>query len=632
MTVERANVPDAYTYRMIEKLAEELPPSQFLREFTENGSQNGATKVVWGVTLFPVEQEDGSIKHVPKLSVVDNGVGMSPVELDRNLRTMYETGNGKKYGENFGIGARISAATRNKAGIYFLSWQNGVGHYTLFCQDENGQYGLHQHSSHKNATILPIPDKFTEWTKFLEKPDMISSSGTKVIFLGNSEDEITSLPTFSGLRAAHFISEYLNHRYFKIPESLDIQAYDICLGKRDGKENLEGRISSENRSRGETHRRVRGIGHYLEDKKKRSGSVELRDTSGSLKAVAHWWEYNTSDTGSSRYIANKGRIGLLYKNEVYGLSSLRSLYSSFGLIYGIDKIFILVEPVSESCVIQATRTGLCDTNGVAITAQDFAQYFKENLPKELEELQDAGGKELASAEKDIIKERLSELLKLFSSISKFNPFGKENSGEAKEGLLLKDDQGSENTPDKIKLVEPKEPIKDDSADNEDPEESIPDETPPENKKEPKTPPRYKFRDKIASDSIGENNGSTTPDIDLPRVEWSDEESLIAAYYDKGENTLSIYRNFSELKKFKSFMLKDFDSHKGDLINNVIETRYEINLTEYVVTAKNLTMVSPESFDNNQGSKALDESSLTVVASMRLALIDKVRADLRKAVL
>ena len=69
---------------------------------------------------------------------------------------------------NFGIGAKIAAATRNHAGLIYLSWKDGQGAMIHLWRDpETGQYGLRQfqHPDGNFAHWLPIESSV--------KPEMI---------------------------------------------------------------------------------------------------------------------------------------------------------------------------------------------------------------------------------------------------------------------------------------------------------------------------------------------------------------------------------------------------------------------------------------------------------------------------
>jgi len=54
---------------------------------------------------------------------------------------------------NYGVGATVAAATRNHAGLIYLSWKDGVGSMIHLWRDPaTGQYGLRQFQ-HKDGTF-----------------------------------------------------------------------------------------------------------------------------------------------------------------------------------------------------------------------------------------------------------------------------------------------------------------------------------------------------------------------------------------------------------------------------------------------------------------------------------------------
>ena len=109
---------------------------------------------------------------------------------------------------NYGVGAKIAAATRNHAGLVYLSWKGGKGAMIHLWRDPaTGQYGLRQ---------MHRPDgSFEHWGEIDEdvRPEIIGEHGTKIILYGNAEDQDTmKAPRKPGHPRP--IAKYLNTRYF----------------------------------------------------------------------------------------------------------------------------------------------------------------------------------------------------------------------------------------------------------------------------------------------------------------------------------------------------------------------------------------------------------------------------------
>jgi len=166
---------------------------------------------------------------------------------------------------NYGVGAKIAAATRNHAGLIYMSWKNGVGSMIHLWRDpEDGCYGLRQ---------IERPDgSFGHWAELEDdvKPEMIGDHGTKVILLGNALGQDTMRAPEGAASPSRWIAKYLNSRYFDLPPNVSIRA----------REGWEHPRSDRDRN---ILRTITGQKKYLEDHSQASGVVSLTGAS------AHWW-------------------------------------------------------------------------------------------------------------------------------------------------------------------------------------------------------------------------------------------------------------------------------------------------------------------------------------------------------
>ena len=201
---------------LIDRLGRDCAPDQYLRELTQNAIEaiikSGRTdgRIVWDF----VEQNG-----VRKLCICDNGIGMAGDELVRYINSLSSSGSIQGMDSNYGVGAKIAAATRNPEGLVYLSWQEGFGAGIQLVRDGSGQYGLLQFPDHRHV--------FDAEREMLPRQnDVIDGEGTCVILLGNEANEDTAVgPT------AQWIRRYLNTRYFTIPRSISIQCR--AVGKTD---------------------------------------------------------------------------------------------------------------------------------------------------------------------------------------------------------------------------------------------------------------------------------------------------------------------------------------------------------------------------------------------------------------
>src|ERR1700733_12792852 len=163
---------------LIDRLGRDCAPDQYLRELTQNsieaiirtGRPDG--RIVWDF----VEQSG-----VRKLCICDNGVGMAGDELVRYINSLSSSGSVQGMDSNYGVGAKIAAATRNPEGLVYLSWQDGAGAGIQLVKDGSGQYGLLQFSDFRHV--------FDPEKDVLPPNEVIDESGTCVILLGNEPNE-----------------------------------------------------------------------------------------------------------------------------------------------------------------------------------------------------------------------------------------------------------------------------------------------------------------------------------------------------------------------------------------------------------------------------------------------------------
>src|SRR4051812_47915772 len=100
---------------LIENWGKDCPPLQQIRELTQNsieaiqrgGYQKGT--IVWD---YHPEYLDSS--GIYKLSITDDGLGMTPADMKKYLNSLSSSGGTQGFDKNYGIGAKIAAATRNK--------------------------------------------------------------------------------------------------------------------------------------------------------------------------------------------------------------------------------------------------------------------------------------------------------------------------------------------------------------------------------------------------------------------------------------------------------------------------------------------------------------------------------------
>jgi hypothetical protein len=407
----------ANTGFMLDRLGRDCAPLQFLRELTQNAFEAvQALPKATGDVIWDVDWDYLALTDVYKLSVIDTGVGMTGDEMVTYINQLSSSVHEQSHEGNFGVGAKIAAATRNHEGLIYLSWKAGVGSMIhIWRSPSTGEYGLRQFERPDGtfAHYANVEDSL--------KPEQIGEHGTKVVLLGNSADQNTMLPPEGTATPSRWIARYLNTRYFQIPSGVTVRAREGWENPRtDGDRNLL--------------RKVTGEKEYLDSHAEASGTVPL--TNGN----AHWWILKNEKalTQNSGYIASSGHSAALYQDELYELATGRAGVARlqlFGIIFGYQRVVLYLEPASDDAAADLTtntaRTQLI-FKGDQLPWAEWAAEFRENKPKEIEALEEAvSAGTPRSDHRQAIRERLRQIRELLRP-SRYRPTPK--------GTLLIDDE------------------------------------------------------------------------------------------------------------------------------------------------------------------------------------------------
>jgi hypothetical protein len=388
----------ANTGFMLDRLGEDCAPLQFLRELTQNsieaiqqlpnGDEEG--EVVWDVDWNRYE-----LTGVYKIACIDTGIGMTGEEMLRYINKLSSSMHQQAFEGNFGVGAKIAAATRNHAGLIYLSWKDGVGYMTHLWRDPlTGKYGLQQ---------LQRPDgSFGHWARIEDsiKPDLIDDHGTMVILLGNDADSDTMLAPKDASSPTKWVRRYLNTRYFRFPAGVTLRA-------------REGWESPRTDTDTNVVRKVTGQEEYLETHAEAKGIVPL------TKATARWWLLKDEPAlgGNSGFMASSGHTAALYQDELYEMLTGRAAVARlqlFGVIFGYNRVVIYVEPDADQNLKSNTARTHLLLNKEPLPWADWAADFRERMPPEIQKLiEDVVSGTSAADHKQAIKERLRQIRDLF---------------------------------------------------------------------------------------------------------------------------------------------------------------------------------------------------------------------------
>jgi hypothetical protein len=392
---------------LLDRLGQDCHPLQFLRELTQNAIEavkrtGKPGQVVWDVDWTSLEQSGSGVM---KLCVIDSGDGMTGAEMVEHINKLSSSGAEQSLSGNYGVGAKIAAATRNHEGLIYLSWKRGQGSMIhLWRNPEDGTYGLRQQQRADGTycDFLEIDDAI--------KPDIIGDHGTMIVLLGNSPEANTIDAPPNAAGPSRWMAKYLNSRYFRFPDGVTIKCREGWNFQRSDKDrNLV--------------RTLHGQERYLQEHAEAKGSVELEPN-----AAAHWWILKDEPalTNNSGFIESSGHAAALYQDELYEMSTGRSgtaRLQQFGVIFGMRQVVIYIQPHSKAeskLTTNTARTTLL-VNNEQLPWSDWAADFREKMPTELESFiqEKASASENPDHSKSI-RERLKPLLDMFK-ISRYRP-------------------------------------------------------------------------------------------------------------------------------------------------------------------------------------------------------------------
>jgi hypothetical protein len=392
---------------LLDRLGEDCHPLQFLRELTQNAIEailrtpEKAGQIVWDVDWLSLDLGDHSAF---KLSITDTGCGMTGEEMLQYINQLSSSGSIQSSDGNYGVGAKVAAATRNHAGLIYLSWKGGQGSMIhLWRNPDTMQYGLRQ---------IQRPDgTFEHWAELddMVKPEIVGEHGTKIILYGNSPEQDTMKAPPEAASPSTWIAKYLNSRYFRIPEGVVIRARQ---GWEQPRSNTDVNVL----------RTLGGQRAYLEQHKQSSGIVDLTG------ARALWWILKDEPAlgSNSGFIESAGHIAALYRDELYELVGGRAgqaRLQQFGVIFGYRQVVIYVEPIpaeGERLTTNTARTELL-LDSQRLPWANWAAEFREELPPEIAaHMEEIASRASETDHSKSIRERLKAMLDLFK-ISRYKP-------------------------------------------------------------------------------------------------------------------------------------------------------------------------------------------------------------------
>jgi len=576
---------------LLDRLGQDCAPLQFVRELTQNAIQAiQRANLSEGRIVWDLDRVNYEARGTYKLSITDNGDGMPGEDMVRYINSLSSSGSTQAIDGNYGVGAKIAAATRNHEGLVYLSWREGRGSMIHLWRDpETRQYGLRQ---------IPRPDgTFGHYAEVSDdvKPDFIEGAGTKVVLLGNTPDANTTIAPEGYTARDRWIVKYLNTRYFRIPEHIKITA-------REGMEH-----ASKGGGRGNL-RRIYGQAWFLANHSLHSGAVALDG------ARAHWWivkeQKDLVTEGPS--FETSGHVATLYQDELYELLTQRAgkaKLQEFGIIFATNRVVIYIEPTADAGQVttNTARTRLI-LDGEDLPWSDWAAEFREKMPAEIRELMDeVGAKAQQNDHEKAIRDRLKPLLDLYKvSRYRLEPNGASNVDE--QALTPGGESDAKGT------------------------------TPPTRTRTGKRGQRAGAAGGAYGNFL-KNNGTPAkaihPDV-FPHVKWvsvkdgSREPDQIedrAARFHSRDNLLMINADFRVFNDLVERWAREFEGHPAarDVCQDVVRGWFEQTLIEAVIGIQALK--DSKEWSIAQVQSALSEEALTMAVMPRYHINFSAKRDI-----
>jgi hypothetical protein len=577
---------------LLDRLGQDCHPLQYLRELTQNSIEAILRSGVPGEIVWDVDWTAFDLDGVLKLSVTDTGDGMTGEEMVRFLNQLSSSVTPQSLSGNYGVGAKIAASTRNRAGVLYLSWKHDEGSMINLYRDKaTGQYGLKQwqHQDGSYAHFLPIEDDV--------RPELIQSHGTKVVLLGHHEGTDTMQAPPSAPSPSRWISKYLNTRFYRFPEGITLRAREGWEYPRTDKDRNYLRT-------------LTGQQAYLAQHSAASGEVELND------AMVHWWilKDEPAIANNSGFIESAGHVAALYQNETYEMATARagmSRLQQFGVTFGYRYVVIYIEPHEangKALTTNTSRTSLLMDNE-PLPWTDWAAEFREKLPPEIAKL--VAEKAAAASNTDhsnSIRDRLKEIMDLFK-ISRYRP--------TPGGATLVDEERRARGGRTAELLHR--------------DSLLPSETGKQGQAGGGAGNLYAIFEKIG----GTPSKRIRPDP-FPLVKWvsvidgtrehGDMEDR-AAKFLADQNLLLVNGDFRVFGDMASFFVKEFEGVPGiaDLARDAVRGWFEQALVETVIGIQGL--MNSKEWSQTEIDSALSEESLTTAVMQRYHVHFAVKREL-----
>lgn len=585
----KTSVSERGMTNLIQRLGQDCLPTQFIREFVQNGIEAIERTGKPGVVEFDNNHELFAETGVYKMTFTDSGDGMTCEEMRHNLNNLSASGAADNTHENYGMGAKISALTRNHEGVMYESVKNNDANMiVIHYNDDQGVYG-----------IKPLDyDGGVSWCTPLENaslPKTMQQHGTRVTLFGMSPSEDTMQSVLAAKKGTreNWIGQYVNTRFFTIPESVELKAR-VGYYREDNK-------------RHNYLRNVKGQKATFDSHALKKGTVQLSD------AKIHWWILNEDRQSHGReYIT--AHSGCVNQGETFNLADGRgNKCPGFGVIFGKENVMLYIEP-NRDYVQNTTRTALLKRDDSELPWSRWMEEFREVTPPEMKSyMEEKAKKATATSHFDSIKERLKSVSNFFI-VSAYKPTkdGQHRAGVEKIDGEVNQERFGEPNPSPI------------------PNPSF---NPSPGSRQGSIEAAMRARAKKRGIPANKNIPDCFPKVvwvsveDDSRQEADTLEDRAAEFYQP-DNLIRANADFQAFKDVEVYFQQKYKAIEGAqvLITEIVREAFEQQLTEVVAGALSLrsrSLWGPDNFDS-----AVNPEALTTACMGRYHLINQTTLQLR----
>jgi hypothetical protein len=377
---------------MIDLWRSSITFDQQYREFTQNSIES-IQRVQQKNSLYKGEILWTTCKYkgANKLTIIDDGEGMTPEQILKNLGELGGSSRNNRY-KNFGCGAKIAGLSWNKYGIIYRCWVDGEGFAVHFLKHPITK--LYGALKIDEVAAIPIPDS--------EKPSMIDQHGCQVILLGDSVDQDTAKPPSeklygmlkgSKISVDYWLAARLNTRFYTIPVNIKIQTDRFSYNRE---------------------RKVSIFGHQYGLNKEFKKTDEICLNGAAVKIF--YKESAKREYSSGSDFVTQGQLAVLNQDEVIkidfsGKSGTNPL-PAWGLSMLRRQVALVVIPDKKFTQDLERKTLVCEGMPIEVFLNSLKEEFKEKMPAWLKEIENKMQQEALDKDNDH-EERLKKLLSLF---------------------------------------------------------------------------------------------------------------------------------------------------------------------------------------------------------------------------